>query len=592
MKYIKDYKAIFEKISSNTLENKFFEDWKNYDYKYPKEVLGTKNHFLACIKDYFFEISYFITYTLQFDLSDQTLYQDKSISGLSDDIKKKNFYFGFYPLNTINREPVSIKEDDKNDIKKEFSLVDFIGTWEQIENQKHITLRYVEYIIVINKDKLIEKFIEANNSFYEIIPEEYLSDYIKEKWGHIGNYGFYDSIKENRESEFFDTDEEYDYSVGTECPEFWSPVFTYIADIEDYIENEFNIELPFMTNYIDDLEFKLTIDTCVNEESRVLRKFSKNEIEKIEKEYDSIEIIEQTSIYHHSAAVASYIDSYETVYIIKLDGDKLLNKFIQQDNSFYQYIPEPFMTTNLKEKWGHLGEYGFYDSIKECLLIEDDQLFEIKIYDYIKDAIPFMNIEQIKSFIKRVINKLKDSKKQIVFKIMIPILATMMNYSQINDILVKTGNQHFIELKKELKSFSELIKSVGQRESSERWDIAKGQYLGYFQMGSLALKDIGVNVNKQEFLKNKDLQIKCFKKLLNKNKHYMKDYIEKWSNKKIPNINNTITESGILMGAHLVGARKLQKFFDSNFKYIPKDSNGTPVTEYLDRFSGYDVSKI
>ena len=50
-----------------------------------------------------------------------------------------------------------------------------------------------------------------------------------------------------------------------------------------------------------------------------------------------------------------------------------------------------------------------------------------------------------------------------------------------------------------------------------------------------------------------------------------------------------MTESGILMGTHLVGQRKAKKFFESNGKYIPTDRNGTPITEYLEMFSGYKL---
>ena len=70
----------------------------------------------------------------------------------------------------------------------------------------------------------------------------------------------------------------------------------------------------------------------------------------------------------------------------------------------------------------------------------------------------------------------------------------------------------------------------------------------------------------------------------------MKKIINKWEGKSIKGIK--LTKSGILMGAHLVGARKAKKFFNSNGKIDPVDGNVVHVSKYISMFSGYDVSKI
>ncbi len=51
----------------------------------------------------------------------------------------------------------------------------------------------------------------------------------------------------------------------------------------------------------------------------------------------------------------------------------------------------------------------------------------------------------------------------------------------------------------------------------------------------------------------------------------------------------TITESGLIAGAHLVGTRGLKRFLRSNGRSIPKDGNGTPITKYIRTFAGYDI---
>jgi hypothetical protein len=414
---------------------------------------------------------------------------------------------------------------------------------------------------------------------------------------------------ENKEDDFFknfDPEKLQDSDNLNTTQYFWRLIDEYFWNILDFISD--NFEYIPSDNYVydnkkigytggDDFVFMFFTHEKIKSVNGKVVLLDDNTIKRIKEEYPLIkDIVPTLTISDKSRRADRVINETEQSMIV--DQNKLIDKFIESDQSFYDKIPEDCKSDYLKEKWGHTGDYNFYDSIKEKLLISyEDELFEGKVYDYIKDFIPGKSIEEIKSFIKRFVNKLNDNKKQIVFKLMMPLLITMMSYSQINNMMAETGNKHLIEINKpvSLKNFDSLVQSVGMRESSGRWNISKGQYLGYFQLGLIALEDIGFdiyNYGKNNFLKNKDIQIDCFKKLLNKNRKYMKDYIVKWNNKKIPGISKPITESGILLGAHLIGAKKLKKFFNSNFKYIPKDGNGTSVIEYIEEFSGYDVSKI
>jgi hypothetical protein len=45
----------------------------------------------------------------------------------------------------------------------------------------------------------------------------------------------------------------------------------------------------------------------------------------------------------------------------------------------------------------------------------------------------------------------------------------------------------------------------------------------------------------------------------------------------------------MLGGAHLVGPRGLKDFLTSGGKIVPRDGNGTPVTEYIQLFASYGV---
>jgi hypothetical protein len=45
----------------------------------------------------------------------------------------------------------------------------------------------------------------------------------------------------------------------------------------------------------------------------------------------------------------------------------------------------------------------------------------------------------------------------------------------------------------------------------------------------------------------------------------------------------------MLAGAHLLGARNVKKFLDSNGSIDPRDGFGTRLSEYLSKFSGYKL---
>jgi hypothetical protein len=51
-----------------------------------------------------------------------------------------------------------------------------------------------------------------------------------------------------------------------------------------------------------------------------------------------------------------------------------------------------------------------------------------------------------------------------------------------------------------------------------------------------------------------------------------------------------MTRSGMIAAAHLVGAGNLATFLRSGGVTVPRDGNGTPLTEYAARFGGYELT--
>jgi hypothetical protein len=48
-----------------------------------------------------------------------------------------------------------------------------------------------------------------------------------------------------------------------------------------------------------------------------------------------------------------------------------------------------------------------------------------------------------------------------------------------------------------------------------------------------------------------------------------------------------ITESGILAAAHLGGQGSVKRYFKNGKVF--KDGNGTKITSYMNKFSGYEI---
>lgn len=136
-----------------------------------------------------------------------------------------------------------------------------------------------------------------------------------------------------------------------------------------------------------------------------------------------------------------------------------------------------------------------------------------------------------------------------------------------------------------LNQYDKFKQHLAKLESSDNYHITSpsGSFLGKYQFGKLALKDIEFNYSTQEFLDSKALQEQALYKYLQVNRRYLADEIAKFTGKTINGIQ--ITESGMLAAAHLAGARSVKRFLYSHGEAIFRDGNGTPLTRYLKEFS-------
>ena len=131
------------------------------------------------------------------------------------------------------------------------------------------------------------------------------------------------------------------------------------------------------------------------------------------------------------------------------------------------------------------------------------------------------------------------------------------------------------------------LNAIGHRESTNRYDVVnKWGYMGRYQFGKSTLKGLGYDVSKNEFLSNPELQEEAMLSLLKHNKEKLQKYIDVFDGKTINGI--YITESGILAAAHLGGQGSVRRYFRNGKVF--RDGNGTKITSYMDKFSGYDIA--
>ncbi len=114
-------------------------------------------------------------------------------------------------------------------------------------------------------------------------------------------------------------------------------------------------------------------------------------------------------------------------------------------------------------------------------------------------------------------------------------------------------------------------------------------YLGKYQFGLSTLQLMGV-YNATQFLNDPSMQEKAFHANIARNKWILRRDISRFVGKKIRGVE--VTESGILAAAHLAGAGNVKKYLRSYGQIDVEDAYGTSISEYLAKFSGYDLSKI
>jgi Ca2+-binding RTX toxin-like protein len=158
--------------------------------------------------------------------------------------------------------------------------------------------------------------------------------------------------------------------------------------------------------------------------------------------------------------------------------------------------------------------------------------------------------------------------------------------------------------------YQDFFAALRQRESSGNYKLVNSYgYLGAYQFGEGALVDLGFVNNdgkwwdndfsggwtgshgidsKAEFLSTPTAQDTAAAAWFPLLWTYLTDLnADDWLGKTIAGIE--ISASGLIAGAHLLGAGSVVDWLESGGKLALSDAYGTPISEYIGKFSGYSL---
>jgi hypothetical protein len=143
--------------------------------------------------------------------------------------------------------------------------------------------------------------------------------------------------------------------------------------------------------------------------------------------------------------------------------------------------------------------------------------------------------------------------------------------------------------------FLRFMNDLGYRESGNNWlSVNRIGCFGEWQFAESTLRYLGfrkITLKKfkaDPFIFPRELQAEALKALIKVNLIYLKDY-ENFKGKSMKGI--LITKSGMIAASHLGGAGSLKKFLNSGGRINKKDAFGTSVSDYLKKFSSYDIEQ-
>lgn len=165
------------------------------------------------------------------------------------------------------------------------------------------------------------------------------------------------------------------------------------------------------------------------------------------------------------------------------------------------------------------------------------------------------------------------------------------SYTLIKHVTKRTHTSHPKEIKTPIEINRKFIQTMASIENPDGDPHVINQfgYMGKFQMGTQAFRDVGVKMSPRRWRQNplsEKAQDKIFLRFCALNSIYLEKDIKKYSGKRIKGI--YIHEANILAAAH-GGIGRAHEFLASRGRNDPRDGNGTPISHYFKLFEHHSI---
>ncbi len=181
----------------------------------------------------------------------------------------------------------------------------------------------------------------------------------------------------------------------------------------------------------------------------------------------------------------------------------------------------------------------------------------------------------------------------LFFMCLVQLVSAPTKDFTLRTLMIRNAMKYLENRHHELE-FLRFINDLGRRESGNNWQCVNiiGCF-GEWQFAESTIQFLGFkNVTLKKFRANpyifpRELQWKVLESLIKVNLVLMKDY-EHFIGDTIKGV--PITKSGMIAAAHLGGARSVKLFLTSDGRLDKEDVLGTAVSNYMKRFSFYDIN--
>lgn len=120
--------------------------------------------------------------------------------------------------------------------------------------------------------------------------------------------------------------------------------------------------------------------------------------------------------------------------------------------------------------------------------------------------------------------------------------------------------------------------------------VNKYGMMGRYQFSSQAIRAVGLDVTKQQFLTNKELQDTAMVRLMRLNEQQLSPYIRRYEGRTIKGVR--ITRASILAGAHFAGAGGVKAFLTNTDPVGTVDGFGMSLARYMKHFNNFHLPPL